>query len=354
MWYATPFSLLSFDLMRIDSRRFYLTPGLLEVAFHRCRMVILTTIRELWGSFCFQWVAVGAGKDCMRFGFHISIAGGFSKIAARAAAVGCETIQFFAHNPRGWGSSPLQMEEVNAFIASILRADIYPVFIHMPYLPNLAAPHATLWKRSVQALCADLKRAEQLQVPYVIAHIGHRGDQSEEWACDRVSSAIDCALSAVPNSVRLLLENTAGQGTEIGYSINHLQRIMRGITHKDRLGICLDVAHAFAAGYDVSTQAGLDMLLQEIEQRIDLHRLQVLHLNDSRTGLGSRVDRHWHIGKGRIGKDGFRRIVNHPQLHMLPGIMETPKKTDEDDRINMKMIKGLVRKPGVIRKHRER
>lgn len=279
----------------------------------------------------------------MRFGFHISIAGGFSKIAARAVDMECQCIQFFSQNPRSWASSPLRRKEVNAFITSISLTTIHPIFIHMPYLPNLASPDTTLWNRSVHSLCADLRRAEQLKVSYVIVHIGHRGDQSEEWACDRVSLAIDRALSAEPNSVRLLLENTAGQGTEIGYCMNHLQRIIAGSNHKDRLGICLDVAHAFAAGYDMSTSRGLDTILREIEQYIGLHRLHVLHLNDTTSGLGSRVDRHWHIGKGSIGMDGFRRIVNHPDLCLLPGIMETPKKSDEDDRMNMKVIKSLVR-----------
>jgi len=282
----------------------------------------------------------------MRFGFHISIAGGFSKVTKRALDKKCQSIQFFSRNPRGWVCKPLDTSDVTAFTAAVSRTTIHPIFIHMPYLPNLASSDGKLWKRSVKELCADLKRAELLQVPYVIAHIGHSGDQTEERACDRVSQAVDWAFNAVPNAVRLLLENTAGQGTEIGYCLSHLQRIIAGSGHGSRLGVCLDVAHAFAAGYDVSTKRGLEETLQEFDQRIGLGKLCLLHLNDSKARLDSRVDRHWHIGKGCIGIDAFRRIVNHPALRSLPGIMETPKETDREDLMNMKVIKSLVEKRG--------
>jgi len=288
----------------------------------------------------------------MRFGFHISIAGGFSKVTKRALDKQCQSMQFFSRNPRGWVYSPLDMAEVNSFTAAVSRATIHPIFIHMPYLPNLASPDTKPWKRSVQELCADLKRAEQLHVPYVIAHIGHRGDQPEERACDLVSQAIDRAFKAVPNAVRLLLENTAGQGTEIGYRLSHLQRIIAGSGYGERLGVCLDVAHAFAAGYDVSTRHGLEKTLQEFDQCIGLDKLCLLHLNDSKARLGSRVDRHWHIGKGCIGFDGFRSIVNHPALRSLPGIMETPRETDKEDLMNMKVIKSLVEKRGMSYKRK--
>jgi deoxyribonuclease-4 len=280
----------------------------------------------------------------MRFGFHISIAGGFSKVTKRALDKKCQSMQFFSRNPRGWGYTPLDKAEVSAFTASVSRTTIQPIFIHMPYLPNLASPDPKLWKRSVQELCADLKRAELLQVPYVIAHIGHSGNQTEEQACDRVSQAVDQAFNAVSNDVRLLLENTAGQGTEIGYRLSHLQRIILGSGNGGRLGVCLDVAHAFAAGYDVSSTRGLEKTLQEFDRCLGLEKLCLLHLNDSKARLGSRVDRHWHIGKGCIGRDGFRRIVNHPALSALPGIMETPRKTDRDDVMNMKIIRNLVNK----------
>jgi deoxyribonuclease-4 len=288
----------------------------------------------------------------MRLGFHISIAGGFSKITKRALDKQCQSIQFFSRNPRGWVCTPLDMAEVNSFIEAVLRTTIHPIFIHMPYLPNLASPDTKLWERSVQELCSDLKRASQLQVPYVIAHIGHRGDQTEERACDRVSQAVDQAFEAVPNAVRLLLENTAGQGTEIGYRLSHLQRIIQRSGHGDRLGVCLDVAHAFAAGYDVATKRGLEETLREFDQCIGLDKLCLLHLNDSKASLGSHVDRHWHIGKGRIGLDGFRRIVNHPALCSLPGIMETPRETDREDLMNMNVIKSLVKKRGMVYKHK--
>ncbi len=278
----------------------------------------------------------------MRFGFHISIAGGFSKVFERAKIRGCETIQFFSRNPRGWIYAPLDHIEVVAFRSSIQSFGLSPLFLHLPYLPNVASRGSKFYSRSIDSMAIDLQRAEQLGASYLIIHIGHRMESSEDEAIEAAAWAINQAFVRVRNSILLLLENTAGQGTEIGYEFGQIKRIIEGVEEKKRIGICLDVAHAFEAGYDLSRKDGLERTLESFDQVIGLNRLHLLHLNDSKTPLGSRKDRHWHIGEGYIGLEGFRCLVNHPLLYHLPGIMETPRKDTVEDLKNMKMIRSLV------------
>jgi len=176
--------------------------------------------------------------------------------------------------------------------------------------------------------------------------VGSRVTLSEEEAIEKVVKGINESLQRVPNQVMILLENTAGQGTELGYNFSQLQNILSGVEDKSRIGICLDTAHAFAAGYDLSNENGLDETLNEFERLIGLRYLHLLHLNDAKTSLASHSDRHWHIGKGYIGLEGFRNIVNHPLLTHLPGIMETPRKDLKDDLSNMRVVRRLVKKRG--------
>jgi deoxyribonuclease-4 len=278
----------------------------------------------------------------MRFGFHISIAGGFSRVAQRAHARGCETIQFFSRNPRGWKYSPLKKKEVKAFRSSIHSAVLFPIFLHMPYLPNIAAAKSKFYKRSIHSITTDLQRAEQLGAQYLIMHIGHRMESSEDQAIETVSQGINQAFEKVKNAVVLLMENTAGQGTEIGYTFDQIKKVFEGVHDRQRMGVCLDTAHSFEAGYDLSNEDGIERTLDDFDQTLGLQRLHLLHLNDSKTPLGSRKDRHWHIGEGYIGLEGFRHLVNHPLLSHLPGIMETPRKDTVEDLKNMKVIRSLV------------
>lgn len=281
----------------------------------------------------------------MRFGFHISIAGGFSKVVERAEKRECETIQLFSRNPRGWAYNPLDKREVNRFREELSHTAISPLFVHMPYLPNLASSDRNLYGKSLDALQSDLQRASSLGAPYLIIHVGHRVHLSEDQAINRIADGINKAFRKVRNSVVLLLENTAGQGTEVGHRFSHLRKIIQAVDEKVRMGVCLDTAHAFGAGYDLSTTGGLERTLAEFQEEIGLGRLHLIHLNDTRSPLGGHVDRHWHIGQGNIGLDGFRNIVNHPLLVHLPGIMETPRKDDVEDQRNMKVIRKLVRNP---------
>jgi deoxyribonuclease-4 len=278
----------------------------------------------------------------MRFGFHISIAEGFSKVIERAKVRGCETLQLFSRNPRGWRYTPLDKEDVEEFRSLINASDLFPIFLHMPYLPNIASLKSKFYKRSIHSVATDLQRAEQLGAPYLIIHIGHRMESSEDQAIEAVSQGIDQAFEKVKNRVILLVENTAGQGTEIGYAFDQIKKIIEGVHDHQRMGVCLDTAHTFEAGYDLSNQDGIERTLEKFDQTIGLKRLHLLHLNDSKTPLGSRKDRHWHIGEGYIGLEGFRNLVNHPLLNHLPGIMETPRKDTVEDLKNMKVIRSLV------------
>lgn len=278
----------------------------------------------------------------MRLGFHISIAGGFSKVIGRAKKRGCETIQFFSRNPRGWAYGCLSETEVNRFRLSLHSSDFHPVFVHMPYLANIANPESPFYARSIESLATELKRAEQLGAHYVIIHIGHRGDASEEQAIGAIAHGIDQAFCAVTNDIRLLLENTAGQGTEVGSRFEEISNILERVGENQRMGVCLDTAHAFAAGYDLSSREGIERTLESFERSVGLKRIHLLHLNDSKASCGSKKDRHWHIGEGHIGLEGFRYLINHPRLRHLPGIMETPRKDTVEDLRNMKVMRSLV------------
>jgi deoxyribonuclease-4 len=278
----------------------------------------------------------------MRFGFHISIAGGFSNIVERAQVRGCETIQFFSRNPRGWKYDLLDEADVKRFRTSFETTGIFPVFVHLPYLPNLACERSKFYSRSIHSVTTDLKRTEQLGAQYLIVHIGHRLESSEEEAIEAVSRGINQAFERVSNSVTLLIENTAGQGTEIGYTFEQIKRIVDRVHDRKRMGVCLDTAHAFESGYDLSKKDGIEQTLESFDKTVGLNQLHLLHLNDSKTPLGSKKDRHWHIGEGYIGLEGFRYLVNHPLLKHLPGIMETPRSDTEEDLRNRKVIRSLV------------
>ena len=278
----------------------------------------------------------------MRFGFHLSIAGGFSKVFERAGKRGCETIQFFSRNPRGWKYGPLDEEEVRRFRSTLPSSGLFPVFLHMPYLPNLASRTSKFYTRSVDSLVVELERAEQLGAHYLILHLGHRMEATKEEGIVAVCEGIGQALESRATPVILLLENTAGQGSEIGSTFEEIGKIIRRVGKDQRVGVCLDTAHAFEAGYDLSRKEGLEKVLESFDRHIGVSRLHLLHLNDSKTPLGSGADRHWHIGEGHIGLKGFRSLVNHPLLRSLPGIMETPRKDTVEDVRNMRVIRSLV------------
>ncbi|MEQ8214990.1 MAG: deoxyribonuclease IV [Smithellaceae bacterium] len=280
-----------------------------------------------------------------RLGFHISISEGFVAAAEKARRLGCRTMQIFTRNPRGWAPPrAIDPDEAAIFRSTLADYGIDPLVVHMPYLPNLASPDDTLYERSVAMLRDELERAGQLGAEFLVLHVGHRGSFSEEEAFSRVAAAINRVGGNTAGKPLLLLENTAGQGTEVGSRFPHLARIMDMIENQDRIGICFDTAHAWGAGYDLATAAGIADTLAEFEVYLGWERLRLIHLNDAKATCGAGVDRHDHIGQGLIGRKSFRLLLNHPRLSTLPFIMETPKKSEEDDRKNLRVVKRLLRK----------
>jgi deoxyribonuclease-4 len=275
----------------------------------------------------------------IRFGFHISIAQGFARITARALERQCQTVQIFSRNPRRWKYNALDREDCAAFAGDLAQALIAPVFVHMPYLPNLAALESKSHDRAADSLQEELRRAEVLGAGYVIMHAGSSTDLNA--GIRQMVSGINRALGAVQNKVVVLIENTAGRGNEIGHRFEHLAEITSGIKDRLRIGITFDTAHAFEAGYDLRSKNAVDRTLKEFDRAIGIKMLRLVHFNDSKTALGSRHDRHWHIGKGEIGK-GMGHIANHPRLDGKPFIMETPRMNLSDDLMNMAAARKLV------------
>jgi deoxyribonuclease-4 len=271
----------------------------------------------------------------MNIGFHISIAGGFRKIVARAQACKCTTIQLFTRNPRGWAYKPLDKDDVRQFKKDISDANISPVFVHAPYLINCASADRTLYERSLKSLIIDLERAHEIGARYVIVHAGSSGDVKE--GITRMTNCINTALCAAPKSIIVLIENTAGSGNEIGYSMAHLASIIDRVKYPHRIGIVFDTAHAAAAGYNLITRSGVRTTFTEVDKLLGIARVYLIHLNDLKMHVGSRRDRHWHIGKGSIGK-GMRHIITHPLLKNKPFIMETPRKSIKDDLRNLRTV----------------
>ncbi len=280
----------------------------------------------------------------MRFGFHVSISGGLSRVPERAKRLGCECVQIFSRNPRSWLTKDLDEIELRIFKRRLKDLEIHPCVIHLPYLPNLSSAQEILLDKSLRVLEEDLKRANRIGAQFLVAHMGSRGQQSIKKALLLMSKNINSVLHLTGRKIMLLLENTSGGGRHIGHKFEHFNFLFEKIDIKSNLGVCLDTAHAFQSGYDLRTEEGLDRTLQVFKKYIGFKKLHLLHLNDSRTPLGSRIDRHWHIGKGYIGERGIRRIINHPLLSHLDAIMETPKKSDKDDLKNMRMVRSLQKK----------
>lgn len=279
----------------------------------------------------------------MQIGFHVSIAGGFAKSVERAHDLGCTCMQIFCRNPRGWTVKPLDKNDLDGFRTNRERLGIAPVFVHTNYLINLASVKPDLYEKSIEQFVIDLERTEALGAEYLVTHLGSANGQKEDWMVDRVSEAISYALKLHPPKATILLENTAGEAGDIGYTLEQVREVISRLQDSPHIGICYDTCHGFAAGYDIRTEAGVDALAQKIRDTVGLDRLKGMHLNDCLRDFNSRVDRHWHIGEGKIGVDGFRLLLNHPAFRDVPKIMETPKNTEEDDPKNMKIVRSLIR-----------
>ena len=283
----------------------------------------------------------------MILGSHVSAAGGLHKAVARALDVGCDCIQVFTKNSNQWRAKALTDKDVSAWLDAFRESKLTHPIAHASYLINLASPKDDLFQKSIDALVVELERGNQLQLEGLVVHPGAFTESSEEEGINRIVDAVCQALGRVePGPCRLLLENTAGQGSCLGYNFQQLARMLDGIDRGDRLGICLDTCHAFAAGYEINTKHGFKKMRKEIDDLLPKKSIRALHLNDSKKPLGSRVDRHEHIGRGEIGLAGFRYVLHDPILNKLPGYLETEKGTDEEsgedwDVINLRTLRGL-------------
>lgn len=278
----------------------------------------------------------------MRLGAHMSISGGVDKAAVRGQEVGCEAIQIFTKNSNQWKAKPLAAAEIQAFHQTCEAARIAPVIAHSAYLINLAAADDALYEKSIQAFRDELHRCDLLDIPYLVVHPGAHMGLGEEWGLRRVAAAINRVHREAPAlRASIVLEVTAGQGTTLAYKFEHFAVILEQVAAAERLGFCLDTCHVLAAGYDFRTRRGYDQMMDAWDDLVGIARLRVIHLNDSKKDLGSRVDRHEHIGQGYIGTKGFEFLLNDRRLAELPMVLETPKDDDADVR-NLRTLRGLV------------
>jgi deoxyribonuclease-4 len=280
----------------------------------------------------------------MRIGFHVSISGGFSKSVERAYELGCTAMQIFSRNPRGWTVKPLDTADIAEFKELRQQWDVAPVFVHTNYLINLASVKPDLYERSIEQFVIDLERTEALGAEYLVTHLGSASSKDARWMIERVSAALNTAMKLHPPKAEILLENTAGEKGDVGYTLEQVGEVISRLNDASHIGLCYDTCHGFAAGYDIRGKKDVDALAMKIDMTIGLKRLKGMHLNDCLREFGSHVDRHWHIGEGKIGLAGFQALVNHPAFRDVPKIMETPKETEDDDPRNMKTIRSLIKK----------
>ncbi|RMG52501.1 MAG: deoxyribonuclease IV [Acidobacteria bacterium] len=278
----------------------------------------------------------------MRIGVHTSIAGALVNAIHRAERLNCQTVQIFSRNPRGWIARPLSPADVKAFCRARDRAGIWPLIIHGVYLINLAAPDPLIREKSIVAFREEIKRALRLKADFLVIHPGSAKNGSPEEGIARCIRSVKKAVRRLKlRNLTILIENTAGQGGQIGCTFEQVAAILDGLDGLP-IGCCLDTAHTFAAGYDIATPRGCHRTLSLIAATIGLETLHVIHANDTRVPLGGAVDRHWHIGRGHIDLAAFGYLLNHPIIGCLPFILETPKTSDQDDRRNLATLRRLA------------
>jgi deoxyribonuclease-4 len=253
-------------------------------------------------------------------------------------------MQVFSRNPQQWRHDSLVPEDIEEFNKRQAKLKIKPFFIHIPYLINLASPDPKLYEASIKAYIEDIFEADLLNADYIVTHMGSHKETGEEEGLKRLTAALNRIIEETRQAkVGILLENTSGSGSWLGYKFSHQQEVLRGIKDKERVGLCLDTAHAFLAGYDISKKEGLEATIKEIDALVGTDSIKLIHLNDAKGPLGSKHDRHENIGKGFIGLEGMRRIINHPELRNKPFILETPKKAPGDDEKNLAVVRKLRR-----------
>src|SRR6266404_2043518 len=277
-------------------------------------------------------------------GAHMSSSGGMHTAIERGCSIKCTAIQMFVKNNMEWFARPLTRQEIRAFCDRVQRGDLLSIFAHANYLINLATTNPQFHTNSIRALSEELTRADQLELPFLVLHPGAHLGAGEEAGLEKIVTSIDRVFRKIPKvKTRIALETTAGQGSCLGHRFEQIAYIIQNVREPERLCVCLDTAHVFAAGYDIGSEAGTKKTFHEFDRAIGLDRLVAIHVNDSKTARGSRVDRHQHIGKGRIGPDPFRFIMRSRRFRKIPKVLETPKGKDlREDVANMKTLRGML------------
>ena len=281
-------------------------------------------------------------------GVHQSIAGGYDKAVERARRSGCDCLQLFTKNNNQWAGRDISADEAERFRRAMDTLGITHPLAHDSYLINLASPDRRLWRKSVDAFVVELRRAETLGIPYVVTHPGAFTTSTEPAGLQNIVRAIDEVSAQTPDlKVRCLLETTAGQGTALGWQFEQLAAILDGVAQPDRLGFCFDTCHVFAAGYPMETRKQYRATMAAFDRLLGVERIKAFHLNDSRRELGSRIDRHEHIGRGHLGLEPFRLLLSDPRFRDVPMYLETPKgeENGEDwDAVNLRVLRSCVGK----------
>jgi deoxyribonuclease-4 len=277
-------------------------------------------------------------------GAHMSIAGGVHMAIERACSIQCTAMQMFVKNNMQWFARPLTRHEISAFRSHSQRGALLSIFAHSNYLINLAATNPQFHANSLRALTEELTRADQLGLPFLVLHPGAHLGAGEEAGLEKIAASIDAVCQVLPKvKTKIALETTAGQGSCLGYTFEQLAYIIDNVRQPERVCVCLDTAHVFAAGYDISTKPAVRRLFRQFDRRIGLDRLAAIHFNDSKAPRGSRVDRHEHIGKGKIGLDAFRAILRDRRFRHVPKVLETPKgKALREDAMNLRILRRLA------------
>lgn len=272
----------------------------------------------------------------------MSISGSIDQSVDRAKDLGCTTFQIFTGNPRGWDINTLNDNITKLFIEKIKKNNYNKIVTHMPYLPNLATSNDIIFNKSVKTLKNELIKCDKLAIPYLVTHLGSHLGKGIEVGIENVTKALRIALEEVDNNVKILLENMAGTKNSVGSKFENIIKIINGVDNQDKLGVCFDTCHAFAAGYELRNLEGIDNTLKNFDEIIGINKLKVIHLNDSMGEFNCNRDRHQHIGLGYIGENGFKTFVNDSRIKHLPMILETPINNERDDVGNLLEIKTYL------------
>jgi deoxyribonuclease-4 len=280
----------------------------------------------------------------MLLGAHVSISGAIHMSVDRAVELGCTTFQIFTRNPRGWTYTKLKKAEVDEFRRKFEAAGFSVAMAHMPYLPNIASPKKDIYEKSVRSLVAELERCGALGLELLVVHVGSHLGAGLEKGVEQVANAVNRAVEAVDNQVKVLLENMAGQRNSCGSRFEDIAEILSRVKNADRVGVCLDTCHLLAAGYDIRSEEAVDATISRFDKVVGLNRLWAVHLNDSKGALGSGLDRHEHIGMGNIGENGFKAFINHPAIRDKPMVIETPEDERGDYATDLAKLRKLYTK----------